>query len=100
MVDEPRKRVLLAQLEKANATPRCGARARHTGGRPCKAPSLANGRCRHHGGKSTGPKTAEGLERSRKANWKHGRYSREVKADRIQATRALRLLRQLLAQIK
>jgi hypothetical protein len=28
-----------------------------------------------HGGKSTGPRTPEGLERSRKANWKHGYYS-------------------------
>jgi hypothetical protein len=28
-----------------------------------------------HGGASTGPKTAEGLERSRKAPWKHGRRS-------------------------
>jgi len=28
-----------------------------------------------HGGASTGPKTAEGLERCRKAPWKHGRRS-------------------------
>jgi len=32
-----------------------------------------------HGGKSTGPKTPEGLERSRQANWKHGHYSQEAK---------------------
>jgi hypothetical protein len=30
-----------------------------------------------HGGKSTGPRTIEGLERSKKANWKHGLYSAE-----------------------
>jgi hypothetical protein len=30
-------------------------------------------RCRMHGGSSTGPRTAEGLERCRRANWKHGR---------------------------
>ena len=34
------------------------------------------------GGKSTGPRTPEGLERSRRANWKHGHFSREAKAGR------------------
>jgi hypothetical protein len=43
---------------------------------------MPNGRCRLHGGKSTGPRTAEGLERCRTANWKHGRYSREACAER------------------
>ena len=33
---------------------------------------MANGRCRMHGGPSTGPRTPEGLERSRRARWKHG----------------------------
>jgi len=33
---------------------------------------MKNGRCYVHGGPSTGPRTPEGLERSRKANWKHG----------------------------
>jgi hypothetical protein len=28
-----------------------------------------------HGGKSTGPRTPAGRARSRKANWKHGRYA-------------------------
>ena len=37
---------------------------------------MKNGRCRMHGGKSTGPRTPEGRERSRRANWKHGRYIR------------------------
>ena len=39
---------------------------------------MPNGRCKVHGGKSTGPRTAEGLERSRRANWKHGHFSREA----------------------
>jgi hypothetical protein len=39
--------------------PRCGAR-RKTDGEPCEARALENGRCRHHGGLSTGPKTPEG----------------------------------------
>jgi hypothetical protein len=29
-----------------------------------------------HGGSSIGPRTAEGLERSRRSRWKHGRYSK------------------------
>ena len=40
-------------------------------------PAMQNGRCRMHGGLSTGPRTAEGLEGSRRARWKHGAYSRE-----------------------
>jgi hypothetical protein len=32
-----------------------------------------------HGGASTGPRTPEGLARSRRANWKHGRYSEEAR---------------------
>ena len=43
---------------------------------------MPNGRCKVHGGKSTGPRTPEGLERSRRANWKHGHFSREAKAER------------------
>ncbi|MCP2083953.1 UNVERIFIED_ORG: hypothetical protein J2W74_005218 [Methylorubrum zatmanii] len=36
---------------------------------------MANGRCRMHGGASTGPRTAEGLARSKRSTWKHGRQS-------------------------
>jgi len=41
---------------------------------------MKNGRCKFHGGLSTGPRTPGGLARSRRARWKHGFYSREVKA--------------------
>ncbi len=41
----------------------CGAKTR--AGTPCRRKDLyANGRCRLHGGLSTGPKTAEGKRRS------------------------------------
>jgi hypothetical protein len=43
--------------------PKCGAYARSTG-QPCRAKALDNGRCRNHGGMSTGPKTPEGKVRS------------------------------------
>ena len=39
----------------------CGAHARTTGA-PCKAKALPNGRCKLHGGMSTGVKTAEGRQ--------------------------------------
>ena len=42
---------------------RCGAYARSTG-LPCKAKALPNGKCRNHGGLSTGPKTPEGKLKS------------------------------------
>lgn len=35
--------------------PRCGARRKYDG-QPCQAPGMKNGRCRLHGGKSTGPR--------------------------------------------
>ena len=58
---------------------RCGARARTRGGLPSQArPVKGKTRCRLHGGRSTGPRTPEGLERSRKARWKHGRYLAEA----------------------
>lgn len=38
-----------------------------------------------HGGLITGPQTPEGLERSRRARWIHGRYSREAREARGKA---------------
>jgi hypothetical protein len=38
---------------------KCEAHARSTG-QSCQAKALANGRCKNHGGMSTGPRTAEG----------------------------------------
>ena len=64
-------------LPLAHASPRCGARTR--AGVPCKAPAMPAGRCRMHGGASTGPRTAEGLERVRKARTTHGMRSAEMK---------------------
>jgi len=66
--------------------PRCGAKTRR--GTPCQAPAMANGRCRMHGGKSTGPRTPEGLERLRQAKTKHGYYAAEA----IRFRRMLNLL--------
>lgn len=43
--------------------PTCGARTR--AGSPCRAFALSNGRCKLHGGLSTGPRTPEGWARTR-----------------------------------
>ena len=62
---------------------------------PCLGAAMPNGRCKLHGGKSTGPRTPEGLERSRRANWKHGHFSREAKAERSRLRAAILALRDL-----
>jgi hypothetical protein len=73
---------------------RCGARTgRQTA---CKAPAMRNGRCRMHGGASTGPRTPAGLERCRQARWKHGAFSRETRAALKESRRCWRELCSLL----
>lgn len=57
----------------------CGAKTR--GGWPCKQRVLyANGRCKFHGGLSTGPKTEEGKRKSAE-NGKKAARLRTVEAD-------------------
>jgi hypothetical protein len=95
MRDEPHARILRERLALANASPRCGARRRD--GERCRGAAMPNGRCRMHGGPSTGPRTPAGLERSRRSNWKHGYYSAEPKRVRRDARQQDWLLRQLIA---
>lgn len=60
---------------------------------------MRNGRCRLHGGLSTGPKTAEGRQRIRLALIKHGRYTKEAKQERIEFRKLLRTSQELLGRI-
>jgi hypothetical protein len=76
---------------------RCGAKNRR--GTPCQCPAMANGRCRLHGGLSTGPKTLAGIERIKRAVTKHGRYSHAVRAERHYGRMLLEEWRRLLATI-
>jgi len=76
---------------------RCGARTRR--GTSCQCPAMRNGRCRLHGGLSTGAKTLEGIERIRRAVTKHGRYSQEARAERKQYRELFRQFRQILAAL-
>ena len=67
---------------------------------PCQCPAMRNRRrCRLHGGPSTGPRTPEGLARSRRARWKHGEYSREARDARRIAQRQWREIWALLTPI-
>jgi hypothetical protein len=77
------------------AAPRCGATTR--AGCSCRQPAMANGRCRFHGGKSTGPRTAAGLARARRARLTHGFRSAEVIDLRKAAVATGRRLRALLS---
>ena len=55
---------------------RCGAKTRK--GTECQRPANKdNGRCRLHGGASTGPRTEEGRARISEANLRHGRYTKD-----------------------
>jgi hypothetical protein len=77
---------------------RCGAKTRRD--TLCQCPAMRNRqRCRLHGGKSTGPRTAAGLERSRRARWRHGVYSRETRAILADSRRRWRELRALLVAV-
>ena len=55
-----------------HASPRCGAKTR--AGCSCRQPAMPNGRCRLHGGRSTGPRTEAGRAALAAANTKHGCY--------------------------
>lgn len=57
----------------------CGAKTRS--GHTCKNSAMANGRCRLHGGKSTGPKNNHGNQNAKK----HGIYAKFITDDEWQA---------------
>jgi hypothetical protein len=79
------------------AAPRCGARTRCGGA--CRQPAMANGRCRMHGGLSTGPRTPEGLARSRRARLTHGARSAGMRALLREARAHMRRSRALRARL-
>ena len=60
---------------------RCGTRTRR--GTLCQCPAMRNRRrCKLHGGLSTGPKTAEGIERIRRTSTTHGQRTKAARAER------------------
>ena len=80
--------------------PKCQATAKSRGKRCGNLAVKGKRVCWIHGGRSTGPRTPEGLERSRKANWKHGFYSAEMAAERQYIRSLLRESQDLVERIK
>lgn len=74
----------------------CGAKARTNENKPCRQPAMINGRCRLHGGKSTGAKTPDGRQRQKMASWKHGLRSAEAREERRQVRELIRASKQLI----
>jgi hypothetical protein len=67
---------------------RCSAHCRTTG-QPCQQAAMPNGRCRMHGGRSTG------APRGNRNSFQHGRYSAEAIAGRRQIRELVRAMRAL-----
>ena len=80
------------------AARRCGARTRT--GECCRQPAMRNGRCRMHGGLSTGPRTAEGRARCAAARRTHGFYSAEMVALRRTGAALCRRMDGLIASLR
>jgi hypothetical protein len=81
-----------ANLLHAQAAPRCGARNR--AGKSCQSPAMSNGRCRLHGGLSTGAPHGAG-----NGMWKHGRRSIEVIERRRAMTAEMRKIRRVMREL-
>ncbi len=64
-----------APVSRGSPKTECGARTRAGGS--CKRQPMVNGRCRNHGGCSTGPRTEEGKRRFAEA---HRRWHAERRA--------------------
>lgn len=75
---------------------RCEARTRR--GTPCQRPgNKSNGRCKLHGGRSTGPRTEEGVARLAASKITHGRTTKAVRA---KAKRRAEIGRQVMRELR
>ena len=77
---------------------RCGGKTRQ--GTACQRPAnKKNGRCRLHGGASTGPRTEGGRARISAANLRHGKFTKDKlekrKANAAKGREILKELRQM-----
>jgi len=78
---------------------RCGAKTRR--GTACRRPaSKRNGRCRLHGGASTGPRTEEGLAKIAAANTTTGQHTKAMIARRREDAKIAKGLRDRLRVIE
>ena len=78
---------------------RCGAKTRR--GAPCRRPAnKRNGRCRLHGGASSGPRTKEGLAKIAAANTTTGQHTKAMIARRREDAKIAKGLRDRLRVIE
>ena len=78
---------------------RCGAKTRR--GTACLRPAnKKNGRCRLHGGASTGPRTADGRARISAANLRHGEFTKDKLEKRRASAAKGRQIRNELRQME
>ncbi len=74
---------------------RCAAKTRR--GTACQRPAnKKNGRCRLHGGASTGAKTEEGRSRISASNLRHGKFTKDkLEKRRANAAKGREILKEL-----
>jgi hypothetical protein len=78
---------------------RCEAKTRT--GTPCQRPAkLPVGRCRLHGGASTGPRTEDGLKRLGESKTKHGRFTKSERKKAKQISEKGRKIRKELKELE
>ena len=78
---------------------RCEAKTRK--GTPCQRPAkLPVGRCRLHGGASTGPRTEEGLKRLADSKTIHGRFTKIKRAKAKARAEEGRIIRRELKELE
>ena len=78
---------------------RCGAKTRR--GTACQSPAnKRNGRCRLHGGASTGPRTEEGLAKIAATNTTTGQHTKAMIAKRKEEAKIAKGLRDRLRVIE
>jgi uncharacterized protein YjcR len=84
-IDQNRRDKPMQSRMPMHLSPRCGAKTRT--GTPCRSPAMPNGRCRMHGGKSSG------APKGNSNALKHGHYSAAEIARRRKLGALLRSMR-------
>lgn len=90
---------LFITLIDGTAGARCKARSKRTGQQCLKFPMKGKTVCLAHGGRSAGPKTAEGRAKCAEAKTMHGREGRQTREVRAEKLRELRELERYIMRI-
>lgn len=75
---------------------RCQAKSKRSGQQCKKAALKGKSVCRFHGGKSSGPRTAEGRQRIASAQWKHGGSTKKKRQEQSKSDARMRNFEDLL----